>query len=134
MQCPNCKAWMPDERRFCTNCGKLLVASEAGDTNVHANETNHVAGQRPVIVPQTEANDAVGIGAWIGVFVLLTIPVVNVIMCLIWAFGAQKRSLKNFARATIICTLIVLILAVVTGILLAISGESISFSFAEQLF
>lgn len=61
----------------------------------------------------------VGIGAWIGVFVLLAIPLVNVIMTIIWACCATRRSLRNFARALIVCWLALLILAVVAGVLLA---------------
>lgn len=61
----------------------------------------------------------VGIGAWIGVFVLLAIPLVNVIMTIIWACCAMRRSLRNFARALIVCWLVLLILAVVAGVLLA---------------
>ena len=61
----------------------------------------------------------VGIGAWIGVFVLLAIPLVNVVMTIIWACCAMRRSLRNFARALIVCWLVLLILAVVAGVLLA---------------
>ena len=86
----------------------------------------------PVTPPpafQTEADPArlapVGIGAWIGVLVVLSIPVVNLICAIVWACCARRQSLKNFSRAVIICWLVVLILAVLTGILLGVAGVSL---------
>jgi len=134
MQCSNCKAWMPEERQFCTNCGKRLRAEAEGETEQAPVSPNYASGQRPVIIPHSEETNTVGIGAWIGIFLLLNIPLVNIIMCIVWACSAKRQSLKNFARATIICVLIVLILAVVTGILFALSGETFAFSIVEELF
>ena len=41
----------------------------------------------------------VSIGTWIGVLVVLAIPVANLVCAIVWACCARRRSLKNFARA-----------------------------------
>ena len=48
----------------------------------------------------------VSVGGWIGTLLLSSIPVVNLIMWIIWAFAAKKPSRKTFAIACLILTLI----------------------------
>ena len=65
------------------------------------------------------------VGAWVGVLVVLAIPVANLVCAIVWACCARRPSLKNFARAVILCWLIVLILAVLTGLVLGFAGASL---------
>lgn len=59
-------------------------------------------------------------GAWIGTFILLIIPLVNLICLFVWAFsGKTNPSKKTYARALLILILIELILAA-AGVALAI--------------
>lgn len=76
---------------------------------------------------------SIGVGMWIGIFLVLCIPVANVVCTIIWACSAQRQSLKNFARAIIICWLVCLILAVLVGILLSFSGISMADFFYRYL-
>ncbi|MDD4796651.1 MAG: hypothetical protein PHO66_02665 [Eubacteriales bacterium] len=68
----------------------------------------------------------VGIGEWIGVFVLSCIPLVNIIMLLVWAFGNAKPSKKNYARATLILALIGVVLWIIGAIIAAAVGFSLA--------
>lgn len=43
---------------------------------------------------------------WILVFIVLTIPGINIIMILIFAFGNFNKSLKSYAQALIIFALL----------------------------
>lgn len=70
----------------------------------------------------------VGIGEWIGVFILSTIPLVNLIMLLIWAFGDTKPSKKNYARAL----LILMLISVAIWIIVAVIAAAVGFSFSQM--
>jgi ABC-type Fe3+ transport system permease subunit len=64
---------------------------------------------------------------WIGVYLLSLIPVVNLILMFVWAFSDKTKkneySLRSYARANLIMTLIVTVMAVVLGLLLASTGN-----------
>ncbi|WFA07763.1 hypothetical protein [Tissierella sp. Yu-01] len=62
------------------------------------------------------SEEVMSVGKWIGVMIILAIPLVNIIMYVIWAFSPNTNpNLSNFCKATL---------------LLAIIGIFISFMFA----
>lgn len=82
----------------------------------------------PPVAPSygTPDTQPVSIGGWIGVMLLTCLPLVNIIMLFVWAFSSStKKSLKNYARASLILALIGVVLVVVVSIILAASGISI---------
>ena len=139
IQCPRCGAGLPDNKKFCPNCGRSLhdairtapvapeQAPQAGAQQpFSAQQPPADAPSAPPVYAAPQAPDApVSIGTWIGVLVVLAIPVANLVCAIVWACCARRRSLKNFARAVILCWLIVLILAVLTGIVLGLAGVSL---------
>ena len=93
-------------------------------------EQKTVQYQRPVTrtyVPEPEyepdyhEREHVSTWGWIGRWLIMCIPIVNIVMLFVWAFGGTpKRSLKTWARARLLMTLIgILVVAVVTGVLVA---------------
>ena len=54
----------------------------------------------------------VSVGGWMGTLLLSSIPGVNLILWIIWAFSAKRRSRKTFAIAALILTLIFIALIV----------------------
>jgi len=67
----------------------------------------------------TTETKPVSIGDWIVTFVLLGIPVVNIIMLLVWAFGQGAHpSKKTYAQAALILGAAVLLLV---GVLLLLA-------------
>lgn len=51
--------------------------------------------------------DVMSIGEWIGVMIVLAIPIVNIIMYIIWAFSSNTNpNLSNFCKATLLLGLI----------------------------
>lgn len=48
----------------------------------------------------------VSIGGWLGTILLSSIPLVNLILWIIWAFAAKRPSRRSFAIAMIILTAI----------------------------
>jgi len=52
----------------------------------------------------------VSIGGWIGTILLSSIPVVNLILWIIWAFAAKRPSRRTFSIALLILTAVFLAL------------------------
>jgi len=56
----------------------------------------------------------VTVGDWIVTFILMVLPIVNIIMLFVWAFGGSTPVSKaNWAKATLIVYLIIFILTAV---------------------
>lgn len=52
-------------------------------------------------------DEVMSVGKWIGVMIVLAIPLVNIIMYVIWAFSANTNlNLSNFCKATLLVALI----------------------------
>ncbi|MBR6823777.1 MAG: hypothetical protein IKM70_01745 [Firmicutes bacterium] len=68
------------------------------------------------------------VGGWIKTQLILMIPLVNIIMVFVWAFGDGNKSRKNYFRAQLLLTLIItvlfFVLALFAGIGAGMSGAS----------
>ncbi|MDR0575031.1 MAG: hypothetical protein LBG96_13595 [Tannerella sp.] len=63
------------------------------------------------VVPKNQS--VVTIGDWIITYILMVIPLVNMIMLFVWAFGANTPESKaNWAKATLIIYLISIMLVI----------------------
>ena len=62
----------------------------------------------------------VTVGEWIVIFLLMIIPIVNIILLFVWAFGSENtpESQKNWAKAKLIFWLILMILPLLLWIIL----------------
>lgn len=56
-------------------------------------------------------DEVVSIGSWIGITILLAIPLVNIIVILYLAFGSSNDNLRNFGKASLILMIIGIIIA-----------------------
>jgi hypothetical protein len=66
-------------------------------------------------------NKPVSVGEWIVTFILLAIPIVNIILLFVWGFGGSAHpSKKTYAQATLIIMAVLIGLGVVVGILAAV--------------
>ena len=106
MNCPNCGAPVtnPD---FCGSCGAQLREPK-----------NTMRGYHP--------DEHVSTWGWIGRWLLMCIPILNIVLLLVWGFGgSSKRSLVTWARAQLVLTLISVIIAVIAAIIMAVNGVNI---------
>tara|TARA_B100001250_G_C19734960_1_gene760341 strand:- start:97 stop:318 length:222 start_codon:yes stop_codon:yes gene_type:complete len=63
-------------------------------------------------------NRVVSVGNWIVVFILMCIPLVNLIMLCVWAFGSgAPESQSNFAKAYLLLMVIGIVLIVLMMLL-----------------
>lgn len=61
---------------------------------------------------QYNTDEVVSIGSWIGISILLAIPIVNIIVVLYLAFGSNNENLRNFGKAALILMGIGIVLSV----------------------
>jgi hypothetical protein len=71
--------------------------------------------QQPVNPPP------VSLGDWIITFILMAIPLVNVIMLFVWGFGDTNPSKANWAKASLIFMLIGIIIYFFVFVILGIA-------------
>lgn len=88
-QCVKCGAMGNENDKYCTVCGAVLQQQEQQNDNT----------------TQTEQTDTspLSLGKYLLMFLITGIPIVNIIVLCIWAFGHEKnQNCKNFAKAALI--------------------------------
>ncbi len=135
--CTECGTNVPDDVKFCTACGKPMGAAPkpepvaVGAPPPAAAQPQAVPAyvlqpqQTPVPVsPPVAGNDApppkgskyepIGMGGYIGIMLLMCIPIVGQILTIVWAFGGcRKINKRNLARAMLVFLLISIVLGVI---------------------
>ncbi len=62
--------------------------------------------------------DIISIWEWLGTFILLSIPIVNIVMIVIWIFsGSTNPSKRNFILAQLIIVAVIVVLAIAIAVL-----------------
>lgn len=72
-----------------------------------------------------DSSEVVSVGEWLVTSLIMAIPIVNIVMVFVWAFGGgAKKSKANFFKAAIIMMIISIVLAFFfIGSLLALLSE-----------
>ena len=145
MFCEKCGNEIPDNSKFCAGCGAKVEPVEASAESVEQ-VVEPVAPPAPVKAPEPvppvtpkaagtqnkQYNDKgnlikpLSIGAYIGIFIILAIPIVNLIMLLVWSFSDTVNvNKKHFAIAQLILILIGILFVIGGAILMATMGASL---------
>lgn len=130
--CNNCGSNMSNTEKFCPSCGTPNPYANAQNTPNYNYQQDVPPYTYPSSPSYTETPPApnspyspISVGAFIGIALLMVIPLVNLIMLFVWAFGGStKINLKNYARAQLILILIGVVLSIILAIVLgsAING------------
>jgi hypothetical protein len=102
ISCPNCGNSVSSEASFCIHCNNPITKKQ---------ETATISQPLPYNTP---TGTSVGlnipsVGDWIVTFLILSIPVVNLIVLLIWAFSNDTNPIKaNFSKAALIWIIILI--------------------------
>lgn len=145
MFCENCGNKLPDGAKFCGGCGAktepvqpaYTAAAEPArarpippptyTSSVRAEPSYQQAytPQQPSAYSGRGGSDPLRVGQYIGMLLLLCVPILNIILLFVWSFGGSVNlNKKNFARASLILGAIGLILSIVSGAALSsIIGE-----------
>ena len=134
--CPNCKANLPDDIKFCTECG-TVVPNPAAETVQQQRPTEttpppirSMAYSGENIPPKGSKYDPITTGGYIGIMLLMCIPVVGFLLAVIWALGGCKKiNKRNLARASLLMMAIALVLSLIIGI----AAKAFIGSVAEQI-
>lgn len=141
--CSECGTQIPENALFCPECGKehgRPNEPKPQDTAPPTPQTVQPAAPEPQPVQpaapkppspspsQPALYPAVGTGAYFGLMLLFALPVIGVLLCIIISLASKNKSLKNFAKATLIWIVIGL---VISGLIIALfsfmSGPIITF-------
>lgn len=72
-----------------------------------------------------EIEKPVSLGEWIITFIVLAIPIVNLVMLFVWGFGSDvNESKKNYCRASLIILGVVILLWIILAVVIGISAAS----------
>jgi len=81
-------------------------------------------------MPTAGQNSVVSTLSWLGSLILLSIPLVGLILCLIWAFGRKANyNRRNLARASLIFMVACIVLGLVFSTVFATIFQSVISSF-----
>ena len=93
--CSSCGCELKDGDGFCASCGAKAEVPR---------ETVAVEVETPKVVEnnEQEGKEPASLGAFFGLIVLFSIPIIGWIACIILAFAPKNKNIKNYARAKLI--------------------------------
>jgi len=139
--CTNCGASLSDETRFCTECGATLDSAPAAGAAAPpppppAQPAYQAAPAATAVAAPPQKGkkqrraaaydddtpapgsryEPISTWGYIGISLLMCIPIVGLIIAIIWAFGGcRKVNKRNFARAMLIMMAISLVFSIIIG-------------------
>ena len=112
MYCKKCGGKVESYASHCPFCGEAMAGNDLTATYTTS-------------IPAQGGHTHKGVGGWILTYIIMGIPVVNVIALLVWAFGSKTKAdptFRNWARSIFVIAIISFVL---TAILLVIAGPAL---------
>ena len=142
--CTNCGATLDDDKKFCTECGASVNEAPAGAVapppqaapqpqaapvyaqTATATMSPPQSAYQPAAAYGGDMAPAKGskyepitTGGYIGIMLLMCIPIVGQILMIVWALGGcRKINKRNLARASLIMLVVMLIISFLIGLAL----------------
>ena len=125
--CTKCGTQVADGVKFCTSCGTPMGAAQQPQPQPQTapqqpqpqpqqtytqQQAQQAYAQQPYTQPQPQyapvyTEEPISTGAYIGIFFLLMLPVINIILLIVWACGGcNKKNKTNLSRALLVWMLI----------------------------
>lgn len=127
LNCPSCGKSSPESSDYCIYCGGAL--SQPQPPGSYAYQQPSYTPQTPYTPPQPapapyvqsyapyRQDETVTMGEWFVFFLVMAIPLVNVIMLFVWAFGSgTKPSKANLCKLQLLLYAIAIIIIVIIGL------------------
>ena len=138
MFCENCGKNLPDGAKFCNGCGAktelvqpayAAAAEPAPARPVPPAQTAYAPQQtytpQPPAYSGQPGSEPLRVGQYIGMLLLMFVPILSVILLFMWSFGSSVNlNKKYFARAILIVSAIGIVLSIIfSTALIGIVGE-----------
>ena len=142
--CNKCGASLADDTRFCTECGNKIEEAPVGMKEVEAPQPAPAPAPVPQPVyrqpvqPQPPKTDVkpegkyalISTGGFIGITLLMCIPLLGQLLLIIWALGGCKKKQKTYyARAC----LILMIISIALGALIGFAAKKLINNFINNV-
>ncbi len=115
---------------FCTECGAKLGETEPKPAPSPPPATPPpptVQVNQPYVAPAPDnTSKVVGTGLYIGLMILFAIPIIGFIACIIMAFTAKNKNIKNYARATLIWMIIAFVLLAILIAIVSVIANTLT--------
>ncbi len=138
--CTSCGATLADDKKFCTQCGAVVdQATPAASTPTPPPTPPTVNSPFPTAAmdappPKGSKYEPISTGGYIGIMLLMCIPVLGIILCIIWACGGcRKVNKRSLARASLIMMAIGLVLGLIFSLLAGALFNSISKEIEKEI-
>ena len=109
MNCNQCGTQLPPGATHCNNCGYTVIQQPPSN-----NQPMNQGQYTPPMIPAMNT-EPLTVGSYLLMFVIMSLPLINLIMLFVWGFGDSNENRKNFARAGLIMIAISIVLSVVLG-------------------
>lgn len=129
MICRNCGMDNADNVQYCSNCGTSTQQNPTPTYN--AGQNNGGPTYVNVQVPSDTSN-LVSIGAYVGMWFAMCVPILNIIMMIVWATSGNK-SKKNFVLAYLILIAISVGITIITSVVIFLLTGVTMFALTSEL-
>lgn len=109
-----------DDQQNLNNDSNQNNPQEVKSQNYYQSQNNYQQPNKP------SNPEPLSMGQYLGMMLLMLIPIVNIILLFVWGFGDYNVNRKNFARAQLIMVAIGIGLAILFGIIAATMMASFS--------
>ncbi|MBM6828592.1 hypothetical protein H9X85_02960 [Anaerotignum lactatifermentans] len=127
--CRYCGGQMADEDRFCVTCGRPYGEERRQEETGARNSSGGTWGEEHRA--QEEASrEPLSVGSYFLMFLIMAIPVVNLIFLIYWAVGKQVNvNRKNFSRAALIYVVAGTLVAIVFAVMIFLGLAKVGYSY-----
>ena len=147
MFCENCGNKLLEGAKFCGGCGARTESAQSANAAEEPAPARPVppaayaspgraapsyqqtyAPQQPSAYSGQPGGEPLRVGQYIGMLLLMCVPLLNIILLFTWSFGGSVNpNKKNFARASLIlCAVSLIVMLIGGGAVMGALGEMMS--------